>query len=681
MRIPVTVADVDSKRLSKVAKALKKHWPLATITLMQSQNLLASVMGYRDLHDLQGSVLKSIVPAQGQPYSRTSIEESLSWAFFRKHGLGFDQAHQLVTAIPLKLLDVDPHTSEAKHERWEKMMAASGTMIIMDEFHHYTMGAGWFERTPELQQAGAPAHEFVLLPKGKAIRWSRIKTLVNRLPDDLVARLRTEGRYKAIKDDNEVLVAFYRDELLPEAPEPARVAIEAARELPFGFELKLYGFDKKGLVLHNTHLGGIVPVVYSNHSRRVFDAAARLMQGLPEELEGDTFLVRPDHVWEMPGDDKHSVSENWRSVSFLTSSFASPQRGIATTFTERGQQYLRTYEWLDMDSVPAVIRDWYDLTSTDNEPASELAVPEWHLEFHNHTQQLLRTHSKNIMARLDEAMDNGRLLALINRYAAQLTAKDLDYLPKVTRMHTSQPDPDWEMDQARRDEEQADLALALAHYHEVGARIEQALPALGHLGTLALGWLWYWHHGEQYDSRDAFNVPWFETNKHPEIRAYLGFLAFHFCSQRVSQSVSNHHRHGDSDAMRIALDLVLTGQRHEDHLTPTFYTLTYFIDSVKRQQEHLSKILSWREKMKEVDQVREAGQYPYARGRVSPVMEDSWLTSFLREGRKVGHKEHVATQHLGSVPGLAALLARARTVSLEDPPEHVLTGPNPFTGK
>jgi hypothetical protein len=672
MRVLITNADVDSKRLSKLAKALKKHWPLAPMTLMQSQNLLATVLGYRDLHDLQAHLLKYISPADFPNLSRSTIKDSLCWELFRKHSLGFDQAHKLVNALPLKVLDIDAHTSEAGQEARDKEMAAKGILMIMDEYHHYMAGTGWFERTPELQRAGAPAHEFVLLPNGKAIRWSRIKTLVDRLPEDLVSRLRTEGRYKAIKGDNEVLVAFYRDELLPEVPEPARVAIEEAKELPLGFELKLYGFDKKGLVLNNTHLGGVLPVVYSNHSRRIFDAAALLMQGLPVELEDNTYIVGSDHVWEMPGSDPRSVSEDWRAVSFLTSSFASPKAGIAKTFTERGQQYLRTYDWLDMDDVPGIIKNWYDMTNPVHEPASELAVPVWHREFHDRTWQLLSDHSKRASECINDAMDDGRLLALVNRYATQLSPEYLDYLPKITRMHTSQPEPDWEMSQEQMDEEQVELAQALAHYNELGAEIVQALPALGHLGTLALGWLWYSHHDEYYESHDAYMVPWFDANKRSEIRAYLSFLAFHYCSQRLSTSVSNHSNHGDSDAMRIAIDLVLAGKRHEDELNLTFYSLTYFIDSVKRQHEHLSKVLSWREKMKEVDQVRASGKFLYARGKISAVKEEPWLLSTMREGRKYGFKTIEATQQLGELSGLAQLFAQARSLSIAPSPESML---------
>jgi hypothetical protein len=679
MRILVSVADVDSKRLTKVAKVLKKHWPLAPITLMQAQNLLASVMGYRDLHDLQGRLLKYI-PSPVPSYSRTSVRDALSWTLFRTHKLSFDQAHDLANLLPLKLLDFDAQTLEAKSEAKTKELAAKGMLLMMDEFGSYMAGADWFEHTPELLQAGAPAYKFVILPNGRAVRWSRITTLADRLPDDLVNRLRTEGRYKAIKDDNEVLVAFYRDELLPGAPEPLRVAIEQGRELPLGFEIKKFGFDKKGLVLQNTELGGVIPIVFHHHSRRVFDATANLMQGLPVELEDNAYIVGSDGLWELPGEDETPINEQWWMSSFLTSSHASSQPGVAKTFTERGQQYSRTYEWLDMDSVPAVIADWYEMTNPVDQPPSELAVPVWHQAFHDRTQQLLNAKTIHAKERIIDAVRDGRLLALINKYALQLPLACLDYLPLVTRMHTSEPDPHWEMTQAEIDEDQKNLDDALAHYRELGGEIAKEFSALAHLGNLALGYLWYMHHGETFGSRDDYQVPHFASRHRNDIHAYLSFLAFHFCTQRVSSSVSNHSSHGGSDAMRIALDLVLTGKLAEDRLTPTFFTLTFFIDSFERQKKHLGKIDVWRAKMDRVDQVRAGGEYLYARDRVSPVKEESWLSKSFREGRKYGGTVFTGVQDLsdfGEVAGLAALFAQARSLSLESPPESVL-GPNPF---
>ena len=679
MRILVSVADVDSKRLTKVAKVLKKHWPLAPITLMQAQSLLASVMGYRDLHELQGCLLKYI-PSPVQSYSRTSVRDALSWTLFRTHKLSFDQAHDLANLLPLKLLDFDAHTHEAKHEAKVKELAAKGQLLMMDEFGSYMAGADWFERTPELLQAGAPAYKFVILPNGRAVRWSRITTLADRLPDDLVARLRTEGRYKAIKDDNEVLVAFYRDELLPGAPEPLRVAIERGRELPLGFELKKFGFDKKGLVLQNSELGGVIPIVFNHRSRRVFDATANLMQGLPVEVEDNAFLVGADGLHEFPGDDDTAINGEWWMPAFLTSSFASSQPGVSKTFIERGQQYWRTYEWLDMDSVPAVIADWYEMTNPVDQPPSELAVPVWHQAFHDRTQQLLNAKTIHAKERIIDAIRDGRLLALISKFALQLPLEYLDYLPQVTRMHTSEVDPHWEMTQADVDEEQQNLNDALAHYRELGASIAEEFPSLAHLGYLALGYLWYMHHGETFGSRDDYQVPSFAARHRNDIFAYLSFLAFHFCTQRVSNSVSNHSSHGGSDAMRIALDLVLSGKLAEDRLTSTFFTLTYFIDSFERQKKHLSKVDLWRSKMQRVDQVREGGEYRYARERISPVREESWLSKSFRESRKIGGTVFTGVQHLsdfGEASELAALFAQARSLSIQSPPEAVL-GPNPF---
>jgi hypothetical protein len=682
MRILVSVDDVDSKRLTKVAKALKKHWPLAPTTLMQAQNNLATLLGYRDLHDLQGHLLKYINPQPCKPYSRTSVKEALSWDLFRKHRLSLDQAYTLASALPLQILDFDVQTSEAHEEAMTKKMAEQGHFVFFDEYAYYSQPF-WFERTPELLQAGAPAHQFVILPNGQAIRWARLVTLAQRLPQDLVTRLRAEGRYKAFKHDSDLLAAFYREEILPVAPERLSVAIEEGWELPLGFQLKQYGFDKKGLVLENTDLGGVVPVVFSDRSRRVFQASASLMQGLPVELEDNAFLISGDHIFEMPGEDATPISAGWRVIAFLTSSFASAAPGVSATFFERGQRYWRTYEWLDMDSVPDILKGWYESSPAVDSLPSELAMPVWHLDFHERTQQLISTLSTQAKGRNSEAVEDGRLAALIMSYVVHLPAASLDILPRLTRKYLGVPDPRLEMGRAecaeRQAEQQQDLDRALAHYLALGQQIVEALPALANLSPLTLGWLWYAHHDEHFESRNAYMVPDFNSKNSRDIRAYLGFLAFHFCTQKVSTSVSNDSQHGDSDAMRIVLDLVLSGHLQEDQLVSQYHRLSYFFNSIERQHKHIAKVQQWRTKMDDVDAVREGGQYLYARGRVSPVREESWLSKSFRESRKIGGALFNATQEFGDLGDevkLAALLAKAQSLALDSPPESVI-GPYP----
>ena len=45
MRIPVTRADLDSGRFTKISRTLIKCWPHGKLSLMQAQGMLAQMLG------------------------------------------------------------------------------------------------------------------------------------------------------------------------------------------------------------------------------------------------------------------------------------------------------------------------------------------------------------------------------------------------------------------------------------------------------------------------------------------------------------------------------------------------------------------------------------------------------------------------------------------------------------
>ena len=53
MRIAVTSADLKSGRFSQISRKLARIWPKGKLSLMQAQGMLAHLLGYRTLHELQ----------------------------------------------------------------------------------------------------------------------------------------------------------------------------------------------------------------------------------------------------------------------------------------------------------------------------------------------------------------------------------------------------------------------------------------------------------------------------------------------------------------------------------------------------------------------------------------------------------------------------------------------------
>lgn len=56
MKLPISRRDLESKKISSVARALRKLAPEIT-SLGKAMNIVAKVLGYQNLHDLQNSAL------------------------------------------------------------------------------------------------------------------------------------------------------------------------------------------------------------------------------------------------------------------------------------------------------------------------------------------------------------------------------------------------------------------------------------------------------------------------------------------------------------------------------------------------------------------------------------------------------------------------------------------------
>lgn len=678
MRIQVSVSDIQSKRFTKVAKTLRKRWTLESLSLMQAQNLLATLLGYRDLHDLQSNLELTIVAKASDMtrYSRDSVAVSMAWDVSRKHSMPFSTALTLVESLPLKILDFDALTSEARSEAWAVAERKAGRFHIMDEFGYYVGGPKWFEGTPQLLMAGAPSHEFVILPNRQAIRWANIIEKVSRLPKDLPNRLREETKYRAIVSDFDRVTAFYRDEIMPGVPEKASEAIKASRKLAPGFEIKAHG--ERGLVLFNKAIGGVLPIVYDNRSIKIFEDMATLMTGGTIQPGGDDFILGSMGMWlESPCKHEERVDKDWYMGKFLTSELAWDMPGIDKVIHERGQEYLRCYEWFDEQSLPVIIRDWFDVEPKPLGLSNEV-IPNWHAKFQARIDQVLKARTHHAKTNLTDAIGDGRLISLILSYAGDPSQFEAETQERVEKWHP--PFPDYEPsdlevdgefthDQETLDRYQQEHDEAVGHYRETGQRIAEALPALASLGELTLGWRYYQHYDCQYDSSDAYMVDYFDGQRRELVRAFLTYLCFHYSAMAHDGSSSNENGKGESAALQITVDLVLQGVCAPADLCKEYLRIGNFMAIARKQELKIQEIQRWRSEMDAQAAIASQGEFLYAVDRVPMAKPEPYLSAIMREGRKYSVRDITVTQDMSQFfdpkadgDGLSKLFALARSV-------------------
>lgn len=678
MRIQISVSDIQSKRFTKVAKSLRKRWHLEPLSLMQAQNLLATFLGYRDLHDLKSNLVIMIAYRASDLaiYSRSTVCVSIAWDVSRRHPISFRSALTLIESLSLKILDFDLLTKEYRSEVFEAEQRKAGRFMIVDEYGYYIDSQKWFEGTPQLLAAGAPSYEFVILPNGRAIRWNKIRADIARLPDDLAQRLSGESKYQAIIDDSDRVTAFYRDEIMPGVSETAAEAIRACRQLAPGFEIKSHG--DHGLVIFNKAIGGLLPVVYDHRSTRIFDDMATIMTGGVIELGADGFIQGWRGMWfEAPGKGDTRVDKNWCMGKFLTSELASDVQGVSPIIHERGHQYLRCHEWIDEQHIPDIIRSDFEF---DTKPLdlSTRAIPVWHASFQSRVEQVINAKTAQAQHNLTDAFADGRLLALIHSYAGCTASFESDSLEAIKDYHPSVPsyepycDPEsgevTEHDEETLDEYRRDHESAVEHYRDTGRDIASAIPALAYLGELTLGWLYYDSHDTYYESRDSYLVDRFDIRNRDQVRAFLTFLCFHFNGVAAGRPGSDASGTGSSAALQITLDLVLKGICAVHDLREQYLCIGNFLSSIRIQAKKIQEIAVWRGQMADQASIVAKGKYLFAVDRVPEVKPDSYLDKMVREGRKYSVTPMTVTQDLSDfgetdvVSSLSSLFAQARSL-------------------
>lgn len=673
MRIPVTQSDLDKGHLTKISRALQKLWPHCTLSLMQSQNTLSGLLGYRNLHDLQANAVASIpIPEAGKRPSRADLKHSVAWQAFRRHGMNIAVANEMASKLHLDTLDIDAITSDADFERLSVQMGAQGKFLIMDEASQL-LEPHWNPKTTQILDADVPGYEFAVLANRQVFQWSRLESLLGFLPQDCVARLREEPKYAVLVDDSELEQRFLVDELYPDSLQPLDQATKESWLRP-DMTAPVWLFDASGQclgrVIHHRSLAGIIPRVYGIDDDLIFDAIGTMLCGeivdsepAPAAQEGDAlvFMLSLGDGHDLAADIRRSQSLNSEKSDKPDPRFLDIVRGvtwrhgdggpvlIGARFTEGGQDFIRARTWLkpsDAPShllppevVPAPIRQSADVGYSD----SRDALPEAAYAL----QKLTRERIKDLgMTAVGEFSSAPGLDALLQRLLALAESAAFDrfcdaaiddYLP-LRYEDDTEDNPD--LISEREDE--------LRNMTWLGEQTLLAAPGLTPYKPTSIAFVLMLAEGEYPGSRYRYNVSAPVPGKSKAIghlHAYMLLVAA--C---LIQGLPAPEKTVDAQLVVYAAQLALSGALTVESLPAACQEMMTFLGKLSAQEKDVEDLKSWRYREKKRADVRAVGRYLYVGKDISSKKPEG-LTGMFNRMRKWNSPPVLATQSVTDLQG------------------------------
>lgn len=662
MRIPVTKTDLDGHRFSKISRALQKFWPNGRLGYLQAQSLLAELLGYRNLHQLQQEAPASAPESPSGSWSRQRILHCVAWNAFRGQRLGWNDAVELATRLHLDELEIDALTLEA---RWDAATLAllehdDSTSIFVDEAWDL-MHPDWHEKTPELLASGVPAYAFAVLPDQRVFQWKRLTRLVDSLPTDYLQRLRGEDLYAELPDDASVQRRFVQSDLLPAA---CTSVVDAARHdgiLPREFAL-LWLFRRDGQCLgkawHNQALDGLIPVVYEfGDNDRPYRDVARILCG--SVVAGDTAAEAGDwesiyvlapwqrYEWEKGVKDGRVTPATVPDVSklvalpgrFRISGGEGVRHLIGAHFNVAGQRYVRMQQWIRVENLPTwflrpASGDDVSEASAGGFAATESAIPTAALALHGMVRDQFMRNAKEAAARLHSPAGLAELLDLMRKAidVRSFEAWCSDYIESEL--------PPANLGDVFGLEAEMDRRRELAAIDQHGDAIRRVLPELELLSRSSLGLMLLKSQGHSPDSRYRWSVRRPARERIETQAEIAGYLVLAGVALRAGVSPASP---ADTDLLGYALTRVLKGECLLSQLPAEYDVLVSLRDRFQQQQQMLDRMHSWLAHNDEMREERARGEFLYVGESISPVRPKS-LADLMQDGRR--YSGFVVTQTL-----------------------------------
>lgn len=649
MRIPVTRADLDSGRFTKISRTLIKCWPHGKLSLMQAQGILAQMLGYRSLHDLQEAVKRGQgVAAPEVLPSRAQIIAGAAWKLSRRAPIPLAAASFLAEGLGLSNLDADAATQDANFERtFERMSTeskAQGKMLMLDETPAY-LNPPWEPMTPLLLDWGVPPYEFAVLRDGSAFSWHVLTGLIGRLPEGYTEELAQEGAYQQATTKDAITRQFVTTELIPQAFSPLADAIMRDKRMPNGFAIRwLFNEERRclGRVIENWKLGGVVPVVFDADSDAIFDALAEIMCGraVPASsvpsmpvpgVSGGPIRIQAYLSAQLGGGfdlfedlSSYPYSRNGEPLDFELSPLSIPlsfwgedavlDAGSDGTFVEQGQTYVRHKQ-----SKFLIARDIPDWMRADPR------FMHLHLDLDGH-QPLGKGAIPEPLAALHDAVKDA-LQASFRAARSVATASTADELVAVARSHAQPGALDGYLEAYVGDQVGEDLVWL----QRLGGEIKALCPSLHAYSNLTLGGL-----SKLIEDSDSPKPP---DNVQDLFPALVVMSAF--CAAEVD--IEDACRVASAESFLLVCEMLIERRTSSKTAFADALALAKLDSALARHDEAVRSIQRWREKALRQDKIRAEGAYLYATGPLSREKPKTMLEMVSRV-RSYGHKPALATQ-------------------------------------
>lgn len=519
MRIPLLHADFERGSYTKIAKALRKIWPLGDQSLMKAQNSLAIVLGYNNLHHAQREATESFCVPEGS-LSMQRIANTVAWHMFIDYDIDLLLAQTLVSKLHLNELAVTAITLEEKMRRTVEDAAKKG--FLYDETWDYmNHREPWPEQTPRLLRKGVPAYTWAIYPDRTVFLWSKLVAQIEMLPEDFAEDLRHEGK---LGDNSDADDSFIVDSLMPAARQPllnalASGALNAAIRGQQPWQVKWIvtrQAEVLGCCIVAEKLGGMVPRVFDTDGNDAYAALANLLCGdsVPAAvLKAETPVAEP--VWLIDRRRLEQLKDGHGSDLLntlghhdqwpTTINLYRGQRGCRLAglaeFSERGQSYL-AMTLFDSQEQQRTLREepifeTFSLAmGLINEVGSQTGLPAVGNRWHDEVEHMLSARKADVEAVTGTGAGMDTLATAV---LAAVDSSDLAAFANQA-IHECLPlrnEGDTEDNEDLVSERQSALSLA----KDLGATVRASMPRLSSYSDVSLGYMALVAKGEYPGSR------------------------------------------------------------------------------------------------------------------------------------------------------------------------------------
>ncbi|MYM92305.1 hypothetical protein [Duganella vulcania] len=669
MRIPVSKADLAEGHFTQIARSLQKLWP-EELSLMQAQNTLAGLFGYRNLHDVQANA-RDANPTSPPLMFREAMAKATAWRIARRLQLPLLHAAALTSRLHLESLSIDEQTFEAASERTRKAAESQGKFILMDEAWSL-FSEQWNPENPMLLDAGIPGYSFAVLPDGRLFRWSMLEELIKRLPQHYTDDLAQEPQFAGMAP-TAIKNAFLLNELYPQACTALVVGIKAAQIRPHGFSI-IWLFDRDrqcvGRALRNDAIGGIIPAIYGIEDDAIFEAIGKLLKG--EIIAAPTAIGlaagQPLYTlrygqglgYDFSDDIQQAVSNAIKpaknqkpDLDKLAQLPAHIQAVLADgrptlqgqTFNERGQIYLRDQRWIKPGDMPAVIVEQQDIPAQIRAQGSHdfldspQLLPEPAIALH----ELAKVRQQQLLDLAAQALCNEAGIA-------QLTGYILNQVDPATFNAHCNRDIDDALPRRYEDElaDNPDLVrereFELTSLRRKGEETKMLIPGLTAFEDTSVGLVLLLLHGEYPGSRHSSFVTPPEPGDYRAIAQILAGVIYY--AQALAPTSTAPERTPDNKLLLFTVHRVVTGAGAADELLPLCRAIAEHARKMRDQTAFLQAVDAWRRVQDDVENMRKDGQLLYVGAAIARERPKSLSELMMGYGRTKAVQVHHAEQAL-----------------------------------